>query len=197
VRPIDVQKSRWNCTLEQDPSRTASRSPQHGVRMRLRYVKGLGVRDEQAFVRTSGPYRDLEDFVRRVRLPAASLERLAEAGAFESLAAGRRDALWAVKGLAAEVAEELPLPVRGRKRERPLFAALSSTEEVVWDYRSSHHSTRGHPMSTIRRELDRLELPTASELDRLPDGKRVKYVGMTICRQQPGNKRNGKKNPKE
>ena len=43
----------------------------------------------------SGPYRDLHDLARRVRLTAAQAEALATAGAFDSLGIDRRQALWA------------------------------------------------------------------------------------------------------
>jgi error-prone DNA polymerase len=57
---------------------------------------------------------------------------------------------------------------------------------VLWDYRTSQHSTRGHPLQSIRRDLAARGVPTAAELNQLPDGTRARYVGMTICRQRPG-----------
>jgi len=57
---------------------------------------------------------------------------------------------------------------------------------VLWDYRSSHHSARGHPIEGIRAELTRRNIPTAIQLNALPSGTRASYVGMTICRQRPG-----------
>ena len=57
---------------------------------------------------------------------------------------------------------------------------------MLWDYRNSHHSARGHPIEGIRGELERRRIPTAKELNALPAGSRASYVGMTICRQRPG-----------
>jgi len=77
--------------------------------MGFRYVKGLGKREEEAFARAPGPYRDLEDFVQRTRLSDAALARLAEAGAFACFAPARRDAVWAAKALTVREEGELPL----------------------------------------------------------------------------------------
>jgi error-prone DNA polymerase len=63
---------------------------------------------------------------------------------------------------------------------------LSHGEEVLWDYRRSHHSPRGHPIESIRGQLERLGMPTAVQVNAMPDGMRARYVGMTICRQRPG-----------
>ena len=49
------------------------------------------------------PLRELDDLVRRVRVPLPALEALATAGAFGCLGLGRREALWAVGALADPV----------------------------------------------------------------------------------------------
>jgi len=70
----------------------------------------------------------------------------------------------------------------------PALALLSLPEQVMWDYRAAEHSTRGHPMQGLRRELSRRGIPTARALNAMRDGSRASYVGMTICRQRPGTK---------
>jgi error-prone DNA polymerase len=102
VLPVDVSSSPWECTLERREDGLA-------VRMGLRYVAGIGERERAALERERRPYRDVEDFVRRTRLPVRSLVRLAEAGAFESFALSRRDAVWAVKEIGARAADAMAL----------------------------------------------------------------------------------------
>ncbi len=172
VRPIDVQKSGWDCQIESG-----------AVRMGLRYVKGLGERDHLAFAQAPPPYRDLDDLARRTGLRAKSLTALAEAGALESLRLGRRDALWAVRELTHRAQDALPL---GGPHASHRFADLGRGQEVLWDYRLSHHSTRGHPMLTWRETLSERGMPTATQVTTMPDGTRTDYVGLVICRQQPG-----------
>ena len=69
---------------------------------------------------------------------------------------------------------------------QPNFRALSRPEEVLWDYRTSRHSVRGHPMLGARRWLKRHGLPNAVSLNALADGTKARFVGLVICRQQPG-----------
>jgi len=183
VLPIDVQHSAWDCTLE----------PQHGgahaVRMGLRYVKGLSARERDHLEREPPPYRDLEDFIRRTKLNQGACQKLAEAGALDPITDGRRDAIWEARELFTRVADPLELgSADGIPESTELFPELRPIEEVLWDYRRTHHSTRGHPMQGLRTELARRGMPTARELNALRDGTYARYVGMTICRQRPGTK---------
>jgi error-prone DNA polymerase len=178
VLPIDVNASKWDCTLERRRGKLA-------VRMGLRYVQGIGTRERDAVERAPGPYADLEQFVRLTRLPVRSLPKLAEAGAFESFALDRRGAVWSVKEMALRLGYELDLNEEAEVAP-PRFKPLSSEQRVLWDYRTSQHSTRGHPLAAARPELKRRGIPDAKALNRMPNGRRAKYVGMAICRQQPG-----------
>ncbi|MCY4108891.1 MAG: error-prone DNA polymerase, partial [Chloroflexi bacterium] len=101
VRSVDVQRSRFDCTME----------PDGAVRMGYRYVKGVGevcrTRLDSEIER--GRYQALEDFCRRTHLPIDMLRKLATAGAFRSLGVERREALWRIQAYApAEHGDELP-----------------------------------------------------------------------------------------
>jgi error-prone DNA polymerase len=157
------------------------------IRMGLRYVKGLGAREEEALKWAPPPYHSLEDFVARTRMNRNAYAKLAESGALDSLVqgqAGRRDALWEVRELHTRLQDSLTMPASPEEPVR--FAALSNGEEILWDYRRTHHSTRGHPIENIRKELSARGMPTARELNARPHGTHARYVGMTICRQRPG-----------
>jgi error-prone DNA polymerase len=202
VRPIDVNRSAWNCTIEPvrairggfaEPGHTPRagfRDPIQtlrgglAVRMGLRYVKGFGTREEELLSLSLGPYRSLEDFARRTRLSEKALTQIAQAGGFEGFDLSRRDSIWAAKEVARRVNDAIALPAS--ESEAPLFESLPLDEQVFWDYRTSQHSARGHPMLRLRPELERRSLPDARTLNAMPDGTRATYVGMTICRQQPG-----------
>src|SRR5438128_12297152 len=67
VLAIDVQHSAWDCTLEAQDD-----GGQCAVRIGLRYVKGLGSRERDAVARAQAPYRSLEDFIARTKLPKAA-----------------------------------------------------------------------------------------------------------------------------
>ncbi len=180
VRPIDVGVSEWDCTLE--PARAGPH--RLAVRMGLRYVKSLRLDDwvSISVAREAGPFVSLEDFVRRTRCNRGAVEALAEAGAFESLGVGRREALWQA-ALATAARNELALD--GAERS-PVLAGLTEFEVVTWDYTRTSHSTRGHPMGPLRRALRERGLRPAVEVNGLRDGSRVRYAGMVTCRQRPG-----------
>ena len=179
VRPVDVTASDWDCTLESGDSGFS-------VRMGLRYVKSLSEeRDWRriAAARAERPFASLADFSRRTRLDDRVLRRLAEAGAFVPFERRRRVALWAAQGLGP--AAETPLPV-APDEPLPDFDPLNDFQTIDWDYRFSAHSTRGHPLAPLREALEAQKLPDAHTVAGMPDGRRVRYAGLVICRQRPG-----------
>ncbi len=181
VRPIDVRASDVDCTLEPAPRASGS----FAMRMGLRYVKGL--RDVHAAAveaaRRKGPFRDVEDLVRRTDIDEGGLNALAATGALEGFELNRRGALWAVRGLSRTRGATLEVPTAD---DTPDFEALSPLEVVAWDYGGSDHSARGHPLEHLRDALMAKGLPDARTLLTLPAERRVRYAGLVICRQRPG-----------
>jgi error-prone DNA polymerase len=182
VRPADVQHSHWDCTLEpavEGPYRFA-------VRMGLRYVKSLGQREWERIetARQKRAFTSIEDFVQRSGLNEGAVSRLAEAGALFDLENDRRAALWRIKGLTRSPASSLPLKLR---EKIPVFDGLDSFETITWDYRTMDHSTRGHPLAPLRAQLRACKLPDARSVNDLGNGEPVRYAGLVICRQRPGN----------
>jgi error-prone DNA polymerase len=196
VRPIDINRSCWDCTLEVIADADAGlrvgvggRCNQtdadtgHGVRMGLRYVNGLGVIERERLQAAPPPYPNLATFVRQTRLNKKALHALAEAGAFECFGLNRRDAIWQVRSLSRFAQDSLPLEPASSQIS---FGSLANDDQVIWDYRSSHHSTRGHPMRGLRHALVSRGIPEATHVHRHAHGDELDYVGMVICRQRPG-----------
>jgi len=181
IRPIDVTRSAWDAILEPADGGFA-----FAVRMGLRWVKGLALADGQRIVaaRLDRPFTSIEDFVRRSHVPARSHTALAEAGALGELTLlGRRDAFWQVTGWVARQTDTLPVTAQ----DPPIaFAPLSQLDEICWDYAISDHSTLGHPLAPLRTELSARRWPDARTVSQGRDGQRIDYVGIVICRQQPG-----------
>ena len=202
VRPVSLRRSRWDCTLEEiaradgggDGGGGASdRKPRlpFAVRMGLRYVRGLGEGDGARLeaAMEQAPFHDIADVARRSGLNADKLESLAEAGAFACFGPlgpfgpDRRGALWQVLG--TETGGPPPLPLKSRDAQ-PRFQSLNSLETILWDHQAAGHSVQGHLLKPRRAELAARGLPTARELNGMPDGRSVRYVGLVICRQRPG-----------
>jgi error-prone DNA polymerase len=199
VLPININKSSWDCTLEvitdagtdtgtdtgtdADADTGTDTDTVTGVRMGLRYVKGLGVIEREHLESGESPYPNLATFVRQTRLNKKALHALAETGAFECFGLNRRDAIWQVRSLSRFAQDSLPLEPASSQIS---FASLASDDQVIWDYRSSHHSTRGHPMRGLRHALRSRGIAEATRIHDCTDGDELDYVGMVICRQRPG-----------
>ena len=94
VRPVCVDASGWDCTLEPAQGRYLA------VRLGLRLAKGLArLHADTLIACRGGGYGSLDQVWRRAGIPVAALERLAEADAFLSVGLDRRPALWAIRGL--------------------------------------------------------------------------------------------------
>ena len=155
------------------------------VRMGLHYVKGLGEPAGRRIVqaRAERPFASLTDLAARARLDENALARLAECGALEGFKHERRDALWESLGIDPYAASRLNL---GQTEPDAAFAALAPFETYQWDYAYTGHSPRGHPLQPLREALARQRMADAAEVRELPNGRRVRYAGLVICRQRPG-----------
>ena len=159
--------------------------PAFAVRMGLRYVKSLS--EERDWRRIEAacserPFASMEDFTRRTRLDTGVVRRLAEAGAFGGFEGKRRTALWEAQDLGRMPASALPL---SPCEPLPDFEPLGEFETIAWDYHFSAHSTRGHPLAPLRDALSSRKLPDARTVAAMPNGRRVGYAGIVICRQRP------------
>ena len=162
----------------------ASVGPAFAVRMGLHYVKGLSEERDWRIeaARTERLFASMEDFTRRTRLDARVVGRLAEAGAFARFEGVRRAALWEALDLGRTPASSLPL---APGEPRPGFEPFGEFETIAWDYRFSAHSTRGHPLAPLHGALTARKLPDARTVAAMPNGRRVRYAGIVICRQRP------------
>jgi error-prone DNA polymerase len=181
IRPIDITCSEWDCTLEPCDDTFG-----FAVRMGLRWIKGMQLADGQRIVeaRRARAFESVEDFARRARIASRMSWALGEAGALGKLSPERRDALWQVSGWVMRRDDALDLG--GDVDGDVEFRQLSRLDEILWDYSASDHSTRGHPLAPLRGELRSRGWPDARTLSKGRDGQRAEYVGIAICRQQPG-----------
>jgi error-prone DNA polymerase len=155
------------------------------LRIGLRFVRGLGSKAEEklkAAWEAGGPFRSVEDVVRRSGLGLPALKTLAEAGAFQTLwGPGRRAALWEVL---ARLAQK-PLAQVESTRE-PKLREMRKVELVAADYTTTGLCTHGHPMEHLRAALRARGVLSAEELRSVRSGRRVQVAGVVICRQRPG-----------
>jgi DNA-directed DNA polymerase III PolC len=130
VRPVDINHSDWDATLEPGPSPADRVHDVHramvddmrttqALRLGFRKIKGLSEDAGRLIVARRNqktPYRSVRDVWLRTGLSPRLIERLADADAFGSLGLSRRQALWAAKALGR---------VGHRDDDLPLFRAES------------------------------------------------------------------------
>jgi error-prone DNA polymerase len=182
MRPVCVNESRWDCTLEEGQGLLP-------LRLGLRQVKGLS-NDHGARIAAAAmdaPFVSIDDVWNRSGVPAAALEKLADADAFQALGLDRRQALWKIRGLGG--GKPLPLfayaDARGQEPEVAL-TPMTAGREVVEDYRAVQLSLRAHPVAFLRDELARQGIVPAAALKDMKDGAKVHVAGIVLVRQRPG-----------
>jgi error-prone DNA polymerase len=200
VRPPDVMASDWDCTLEEiegrpgegsTPASPEARShPLRAVRLGLRQVKGFKAADAEALVKArEAGARTVEAFARQGGLSRRALELLAEADAFRGIGLPRREALWAVKGLAGEWGAERDAPLLLRQNLKEVQVELplmSPPQHVVEDYRTTSLSLKAHPVAFFREDLARAKVVPCATLKAARDRRRLAVGGLVLVRQRPG-----------
>ncbi len=160
------------------------------ARLGLRFVKGLRRPAGEAIERERErrPFRDADDLVRRCRLRREELETLAAIGALGSLGLSRRQALWQVARAARPAGPLLAAADGNGAGRRPVAALAEMTdyEATLADYAGTGLTTGPHPLTHLRRALDRHRVLPAAELQRAAHGARVRTGGAVIVRQRPG-----------
>jgi len=178
VRPVDVNESDWDSTLEHAADGSAA------LRLGLRQVKGLSEAGGQAIVQNrSGPYRNIQQLTERTGLERRELGTLAAAGALRTLAGHRHKVRWTVAG----VEEPTPLFTSHERYEAvPMLRKPTEGQDIVADYRSLGLTRGRHPLALIRSRLDAFRYVPASRLPELPSGRRIRIAGLVITKQRPG-----------
>ena len=188
IKPIDVQVSKWACTIEPEADATLS------VRMGLGYAKGLRAQAGLAIVAAReqcGRFRSAEDLALRVpKLNRKELTLLAQIGALNRIEgiAHRREALWQVERAGKPEGPLLRQEsdwLRDPSATLPL-QQMSTEERLVADYGGTGLTVGKHPMHYRRPELRRQSVLSAAELRECQDGEYVKSAGCVIARQRPG-----------
>jgi error-prone DNA polymerase len=179
VRPVDINRSDWDCSLEADDTGAAA------LRLGLRMVKGLSSEAGERIVSTrmGGDYTHVQALLERVGLDRRELGVLASSGALRSLSGDRHRARWDVAG--AE--KPMPLfPSMKRYEAVPLLRKPTEGQNIVADYRNTGLTLERHPMCLLRRHLDRYRYIRAEQLPALGDGHAVNVAGLVITKQRPG-----------
>jgi len=200
VRPIDVQRSEWPCTLEKEHDGSIS------LRLGMNYAKGLRQTSAEALIAARGAreFANVGDLARRVtELNRKELVALAQIGALNALGEveHRRDALWQVEWAGRPVgpllrdagtAHDDAAHGKGHdsvdeRNDRTMPLRQMTTEErLAADFAGTGLTTGPHPMAYHRAALRAERIFSAAELETCRSGGWIRVAGCVIARQRPG-----------
>ncbi len=191
IRPVDLNCSDWDCTLEPAP-----RCAGGALRLGFRMLAGFSAVQARRLVevrRASGLFQSPADLARRTGLGRHVLSQLAQGDAFGSLQLSRRAALW--ETLASEPARLQAVPETGRQltlgfettpdEPAPPLRPMPLAHQVAADYRTLGLSLRGHPLQFLRAALSERRVIPSLELPRVRVGRVVRVAGLVLLRQKP------------
>ena len=181
VRPVDVNYSYWDNTLEESAGKFCV------IRLGFRQVKGL--KQEELELLVSGRRQSYNHInsLRDQGIPQATLEKLADADAFRSMGFDRRQALWEIVAL-----QDRPLALYAGQsaadasEKKIVLPVMTDAEHVVQDYASVSLSLKAHPVSFVREKLQLLHIISTAALINGNNGDWVKVAGLVLVRQRPG-----------
>jgi error-prone DNA polymerase len=193
VRPIDINHSQWDCTLEKKEKGELT----HALRLGFRQIKGFAEAHALAIMRARGEgFRNIESFAEHTKLPVAALQLLADADAYRSLRLDRRQALWAVTrfaetGTPAALLADLPLFAATQVEPLPAedevaLPELTLGEHVLRDYATLRLSLKAHPLKLLRQDFAKMGYVPAARLAEIASGGQVQVAGIVLIRQRPG-----------
>ncbi len=184
IRPIDINHSLWDNTLERRPTGELA------LRIGLRQIDGFSEAWAGKLTTARGAgYRDIETLSMRTRLPTGALRKLADADAFGSLQLDRRAAAWIIRRLP----DDEPLPLFAATQARELgtepdarLPLMPLPEQIAVDYQTTRLSLKGHPMGMLRETFQMESISSCAETAAKRDGSLVRTAGIVLVRQRPG-----------
>ena len=189
VRPIDINNSQWDCSLE------STGHSRHALRLGMRQVKGLKRYEAERLTASRHiAYQDINDLIRKSDISIYGLESLARADAFHSIGLTSRQALWEIKKLARQQSSGLPLFLYAEQRYKTIMPEELKTSLpiaslgnlVAQDYLATGLSLKAHPVTILEPYflVDGWH-PCSIAID-IMDGKKHQLIGLVTGRQMPG-----------
>lgn len=178
IRPVDINESDWDSTLESDV---------HGnpaLRLGLSMVKGLSAAGAEQVIaaRHIHQFVDTQDLAEQAKLGRKDLGALASSGALEPLTRNRHHARWEVAG----VQKPTPLLPQIRIPEGiPLLKVPTEGQDIATDYRHLGFTLGRHPLELLRASLVVMHIERASAVLELGHGTLTYAAGLVITRQRP------------
>ncbi|MDP1836683.1 MAG: error-prone DNA polymerase [Chlamydiales bacterium] len=174
--PVDVNASRPRCHVADEAN----------VQLGFIMVKGAegAVAKTIMRVREDGPFVSLRDFVLRTRLTKLAVERLIQAGAFDSFGLERRELLWQL-WLLQRVGLFLDDLFADQEIVAPPLPASDAWDLIRGEYHAQGFSAQRHPMALLRDQLNSQGIVPSKALIDVPEESHICVAGVVVCRQKP------------
>ncbi|MDV6168131.1 error-prone DNA polymerase [Flavobacterium sp. DG1-102-2] len=181
VRPVDINHSSWDNTLEEKSGRYFA------LRLGFRQIKGLSGDDVQLLMDARKmPFKHIHALL-DAGVSMAALEKLADADAFRSIGFDRRQALWEVSSLSdSPIGMFEGQPSESAAEGQLSLPLLTDAEHIVEDYATVGLSLKAHPVSFARRRLEAMRVMPTGSLPTMKNGDIVAVAGLVTVRQRPG-----------
>ncbi len=181
VRPVDVNYSVWDNTLEEPVGKYCA------LRLGFRQVKGVRIEEIGMLLRHRSKHFVHVNEIRDTGISVTTMELLADADAFRSLGLDRRQALWEISALNDRPAGMYQGQGGESAVEQPVaLPAMQLAEHVVHDYSATGLSLKAHPLGFLREKLRAMRVMQAIGLSQCHDGQLIKVAGLVLVRQRPG-----------
>ena len=178
---IDVNHSEYRCTLEKHDGISF-------IRMGMNYVKGLKKAAGEAIAeeRKNGKYKNVGDLLSRVPLTnKKDIRALSVSGALNfDMTTHRRQALWE-SDLEIKPKGELFKLINEQQETPSYIQKMDDIELMETDFKSTGFTIGKHPMTFLRKELNKRGILSSIEANNLRKGDMVMVAGVVICRQKP------------
>lgn len=181
VRPVDVLRSHWDCTLEPGRSGTVA------IRLGLRLIKGFSRNKADAICIARSAVSQsaflqwtTQQLAERAGLERADLLCLARAGALRSMTGDRHQAHWQAlaREAASLVSTALPDP-------SVVLPPTREADNIVADYAYVGLSLERHPLAVLRKHPALRGCRRAAELASLQGKRQLSVAGLVTNRQRP------------
>jgi error-prone DNA polymerase len=187
VRPVNTNRSRAECIIEED-----------AIRLGYNYVKGIGdvtrkrldhcaievdLRAEPSASPAAVLYASLWDFWRKTRIAREQIEHLIRLGAFAWTGLHERELLWQLGLFYQPLSGQLPLELP-YAADLVALPAMNGRERVVEDLTLTEGAiaVRGHVMDLARLHEG---ITPSYVVDQLEEGAKVTVGGFVAVRQAP------------
>jgi DNA polymerase-3 subunit alpha/error-prone DNA polymerase len=177
---LDIQKSHFEYTLEKI-------NEKWGVRVGFMAIRGIKEKHIEHVMQERnrlGPFKSLEDLVKRTHLHRSSLMLLGAAGALKSLGLLPREALWRIQALKLDPQSLFFGQLEAKDEE--LLPSETEWEMMSREYKAKGYSLTRHPLLLLRPSLSMSHgFCTAADLTKARHRQFVRIAGLLSLLQRP------------